>query len=57
VTFRDCDIIGRLGGDELSVLAVNCIDTTEIQKRLVQHIESFNSKKSTSVLAGDSSQQ
>ena len=43
-TFRDTDIIGRIGGDEFAALAVGTSETTRglLMKRLNEHIESYN---------------
>jgi two-component system, cell cycle response regulator len=41
-TFRDCDIVARIGGDEFVVLAHVNPDTTALRNRLRQHIAEFN---------------
>jgi len=43
-TFRDTDIIGRIGGDEFAALAVGTSETTRglLMKRLNEHIDSYN---------------
>jgi|GEM_PF-921741 len=43
-TFRDADVIGRIGGDEFAVLAVGTSKTTGelLMKRLHEHIDSYN---------------
>jgi diguanylate cyclase (GGDEF)-like protein len=46
-TFRESDIIARIGGDEFVVLAtrVEAKGTDILEKRLQQHIDSHNAKK------------
>lgn len=46
-TFRESDIIARIGGDEFAVLAVDSTDinSTTITQRLQQNIDDFNAKK------------
>ena len=47
-TFRESDIIARLGGDEFAVLSIDAADMghEDFSRRLQQHIDQFNSKKS-----------
>lgn len=46
-TFRESDIIARIGGDEFAVLVVDStvMNSKTITKRLLQNIKNFNAKK------------
>jgi diguanylate cyclase (GGDEF)-like protein/PAS domain S-box-containing protein len=51
-SFREADIVGRLGGDEFSVLAMETtspLNTTALVKRLRDKIEMFNTRSSAEV--------
>jgi diguanylate cyclase (GGDEF)-like protein/PAS domain S-box-containing protein len=41
-TFRDSDIIGRMGGDEFAILAVGAEETSTIAVRLERNVDKFN---------------
>jgi diguanylate cyclase (GGDEF)-like protein/PAS domain S-box-containing protein len=45
-TFRDADVIGRIGGDEFAVLAVgtNGIDGSLLKRRLQKRVDSYNAQ-------------
>ena len=45
-TFRDADVIGRIGGDELAVLALGTSGMTGVSlaKRLQEHIDLYNNQ-------------
>ena len=43
-TVRDCDVVGRMGGDEFTILALDAdmLGARAIQKRLGEHLDLFN---------------
>jgi diguanylate cyclase (GGDEF)-like protein len=45
-TFRDADVIGRIGGDEFAILAVGTSEMTGalLEKRLQEHIDLYNNE-------------
>jgi diguanylate cyclase (GGDEF)-like protein len=49
-TFRDSDIIARIGGDEFVALAHVHKDTTALRARLREHLADFNSRHSNPYL-------
>ena len=44
LTVRDCDVVGRMGGDEFTILALDAdvAGARAIQRRLEQHLDRFN---------------
>ena len=46
-TFRESDIIGRMGGDEFAVLAIGASETKAMKSRLRANVEKFNRRNDT----------
>lgn len=48
-TFRESDVLARIGGDEFAILAIDVLDgDEEIIERLREHIDSFNARRNRS---------